>query len=274
MRNNIKKIIVVTLCFAMLFFGSGFFSRAYAIPPPASYIFLFTPKTVLNFVGNIFSWSFKLISSTISGGDIVGRNESVPGTTCPTGAKWCIDTNSYNWDSVKQKMIDIDNVARLKTRSSGNSMPSNLPAYSPSDPSFNPEGAVYYEKNGNVVLLSSYSGRGTIIVEGNDVIINGDISCTYCSIGVIALKGSTTNKGNIKITGNITTPLKGAFFAEGEIDFRGATNKEIGSFSGILVAENIILPKGGDFRFDPVLAKYPPPGFREVIDKITGETSP
>jgi len=275
-----RKILFIILKGLLVIFFLGFFGRAvaFAAPPPASHIFLFLKPRFLTFIGNLFSVNLQKVTSflrVVKGGDIVANNQGA----CPDQAKWCITTNSnlFNDPSWMQKIKD--NATRLKKYAEqvdNDDFVSGMPVVSDIS---NPEGKVYYfqatstQNSINLDRLCS-QGYGTLIVEGGNVNIGKNSLTSSCKLGVIALKDQWGNGGQITIWNDghhEVRDMYGAFFAEGQINFKG---NEWNDFKGMLVSPNIVLPPQGTFAFWPELAQTPPPGFREVFDRVVSETTP
>ncbi len=151
-------------------------------------------------------------------------------------------------------------------------------------------GQIYRYASGGTFTLSaktfenaigtSGKGAGTLLVEGADLRITGDISYSpsavqqriknLASFGVIVVKDSSGAGGNVYIDPAVTT-VSGAIFAEGEVH-TGASNTYLKLF-GLFIAKKFDLGRTNntdptkpaeEFLFDGRAVVNPPPGMQDA----------
>jgi hypothetical protein len=125
----------------------------------------------------------------------------------------------------------------------------------------NPEGGVWWKKGSDLTIDCSlpFTGRGTIIVDGNVIIKNGDCAGTGLTMGIIAL-----GSGGITVASS-TNNLNAALFApNGNIIINGTS--AAATFNGFFVAKSIQINRSNiSINYDSKIANPALPGFSEVL---------
>ena len=232
-----------------------------------------TPPIALTFSGNIYAGILNIVripARLVNGGDIVSQNTGTDPSSWDTPPRWNISgyTNAKTWTEIKNNTTNVVNgLEKYKKTWSPPSLPSTL-----SDSSISPEGNVYYIENQDLTLSGTFSGKGTLIVNGGNVNITGNIGYSATgtnSFGLVALQNGRAGKGNINITAGKN--ISGAYFAENSITFLNAGANDL---TGLLIAHDITLPRSGTLGYDSNLGKNPPPGFAEILKAIYKEAAP
>lgn len=222
-------------------------------------------------IGDVYSASTNVFRNFTSYGDHLGVNNQLLNTTWKL-AGYQIDPKSLlYWNSgnfLKNQQM-LQNIARLKPFALTNlSSPlSSLSMGSETDIS-SPEGKIWWV-DGDLIISpnASFSGRGTIIVEG-DITIQGDINSDNSQFGLIALgNGTAAHPGNIKASGSQLLSMKGVMFAKNQVNFSCPL-----VYSGTIVANDINLT-GSTARviYDQSLAETPPPGISYFMSPLVNE---
>lgn len=179
------------------------------------------------------------------------------------------------WDEFKKSQIEITKNLineRAKKLPTGYKL-SSVFNLNPDGPS-NPEGGVFYVP-GNLTIDKdvTFSGKGTIIVEGRIIFPNGKRKLSYTDpskdiVGFISLKG------DLRIPA--LSQIKGAFFvADGSITVVGTVPGGTTKAEGLFVADEIKLEgQNTTIIYDGRIVTNPPLGFAEHFVPTINEARP
>lgn len=185
-------------------------------------------------------------------------------------------TSSQSWTGfVTQMQKIIDGLIKERSRPLATSTVSqfmNLNPLAEAEPSNatnnpgRPEGTVWVH-HGNLTLdAASFANRGTIVVIGGDVTIQGNLeyvsNSRNNSLGVIVLAENGVG-GNVTVTDG-ATQLVGAYYLTGTMRFAGTADVP-SHMSGTIAASEIQFgPIDLIIEYDPRIVVTPPPGFSDI----------
>lgn len=217
----------------------------------------------------------------IDGKAVVASKGSIDTICSKTGeVEDCRQLTGYNLAAAETDITSIE--TRLKEYAQKDASGSGYasPILSNLNPNNTPEGGVWI-KSSDLTLSDAgglrYTGRGTVIVEG-DLTIDTNLQKNASSnLGYVVL-------GDVKITKNVHF-LDAAIYAKGKIDLTAIENF---AFNGFLVSlfkpaagsteVSINLPfvgRGSTIAYDATLAKTPIlPGFSKIMSLTISNTAP
>lgn len=127
--------------------------------------------------------------------------------------------SGFDWEEIK----NIMNSNSLRLIQEYAKTTNNVSVLNNLNPNKKPEGQVWLwggEGNFEINSKTSISGKGTIIIKGADLVINGDMDyeTTKSSVGFIVLENESGVGGSIFIGGGVNSTV-GAYYASKEIKF-------------------------------------------------------
>lgn len=203
---------------------------------------------------------------TVFGPSVVSAQSGTPTITLcdPIQRVWCVSNYSPTLRSSWRTVMN-DNLSRLISERALSWPPPGSDFDGPTD---RLGGGVWY-RSGNLDLSGDYTGRGTLIVDGN-VRVTGNLRSNL-PIGIVSRTGTITITANVESIINVyfyaMHPTNGAIIFENDPDLLIA--------SGSFIAQQFVIPpRPIQITYSSTVAFNPPPGFVSFILPTILEQAP